>query len=198
MRMSALEKHFVNSPSHTERVADHACQLLSHVGCESGWQYLDVGCGVGTGARKVAATSGLSVIGIDIDPKQIEVAKSGAGRPNLQYTVMDATKLEFADGTFDVVASRMATHHIPNWGRALSEMLRVLRPGGYLIYSDFVFPSWLAQIVRFIRSAEFPTANALHLLTEKAGLILVYESHGFSKVDAIWRKTDSNREQSPS
>ena len=129
MRMSALEKRFVNSPSHTQRVAEQAYELLSHINCKSGWRYLDVGCGVGTAARKVAATSDLSVTGIDVDPKQIQAARSGAARPNLQYKVMDATKLEFADGAFDVVASRMATHHIPHWERALSEMVRVLRPG---------------------------------------------------------------------
>jgi ubiquinone/menaquinone biosynthesis C-methylase UbiE len=155
MRMSALEKHFVNSPSHTQRVADHAYQLLSHIDCKSSWQYLDVGCGVGTAAQKIAATSGLSVTGIDIDPIQIEVAKSGAVRLNLRYKVMDATKLEFADGTFDIVASRMATHHIPDWERGFSEMVRVLRPG-------------------------------------------VYETHGFGKVDLIWRKNGDSRETSPS
>ena len=198
MRMSALEKHFVNSPSHTQRVADHAYQLLSHIDCKSGWQYLDVGCGVGTAAQEIAATSGLAVTGIDVDPKQIEVAKSGVACPNLQYKVMDATKLEFANETFEVVASRMATHHIPDWERAFSEMVRVLRPGGYLIYSDFVFPSWLARIVRLIRLVGFPTTNALHLMTERAGLVRVYETHGFGKADVIWRKNGDSRETSPS
>jgi len=194
MRMSALEKYFVNSPSNTQRVADQAYGLLSHIDGKSGWQYLDVGCGVGTAAQKVAATKDWTVFGIDIDPKQIEAAKSGAARPNLQYKVMDATKMEFADGAFDVVASRMATHHIPDWRRALSEMVRVLRPGGYLIYSDFVFPSWLAKLARFIRFVGFPTARALQIVAERAGLAPVYESHGFGKLDVIWRKNGSSRE----
>jgi ubiquinone/menaquinone biosynthesis C-methylase UbiE len=197
MRMSALEKHFVNSPRHAQRVADHAYQLLSHIDCKSGWQYLDVGCGVGTAARKIAATSELRVIGIDIDPKQIEAAKSLAARPNLQYKVMDATKLEFTDGAFDVVASSMATHHIPDWGRALSEMLRVLRPGGYLIYSDFVVPSWLAKAAGLIRFVGFPTTSELRLLRERAELVVIHESHRFGKVDVIWRKNGRSNEAGP-
>ena len=188
MRMSVLEKHFVNSSAHTQKVDDHACQLLGHIDCKSGWQYLDVGCGVGTAARKIATMSDLSVTGIDIDPKQIEAAKSGAARANLQYRVMDATKLQFGDGAFDVVASRMATHHIPDWERALAEMVRVLRPGGYLVYSDFVFPAWLGKIARLIRFLRFPTSGALHILAERVGLFPVYESHRSGKVDVIWRK----------
>ena len=188
MRMSALEKHFVNSQSHTQRVADQSCQLFSHIDCAGGRRYLDVGCGVGAAARKIAETSDLSVTGIDIDPKQIQAARNGPALANLQYRVMDATKLEFANGVFDVVASRMATHHIPDWERALSEMVRVLRLGGYLLYSDFVFPPWLAKVARLIRFLSFPTRSALNLLADKAGLSLVYESHRPGKVDVIWRK----------
>lgn len=189
MRMSDFEKHFVNSTSHTQRVAGHACQLLACIDYSSCSQYLDVGCGVGTAAREIAATSELSVTGIDVDPEQIEIAKSGAVRPNLHYKVMDAANLKFADGTFDIVASRMATHHIPNWKQALSEMARVLRPGGYLIYSDFVLPAWLAKPASLFRSVGFPTTTALRGVTDTAGLIAVYESHQFGKVDQIWRKT---------
>jgi ubiquinone/menaquinone biosynthesis C-methylase UbiE len=194
MRMSALEKHFVNSPSHTQRVAEHAYQLLSYINYSSGWRYLDVGCGVGAAARKLAATSGLSVTGIDIDPEQIQATKREAPRPNLQYKVMDATRLEFADSAFDVVASRMATHHISHWERAFSEMVRVLRPGGYLIYSDFVFPFWLAKFAGLIRFLQFPTTTGLHLLAERSGLTPVYESRRSGKVDVIWRKNGEKRE----
>ena len=189
MKMTALEKYFVNRPSHTRTVADHALQLLRRIDYRSGWRYLDVGCGVGTAARGIAAGGDLSVTGIDIDPKQIETARSGAAKPNLQYRVMDATKLEFGDGQFDVVASHMATHHIPNWERALSEMARVLRIGGYLVYRDFVFPSWLAKIARrLVRFVGFPSASALDLLAARAGLIKVYESQQSGKVDVIWLK----------
>ena len=111
-----------------------------------GWRYLDVGCGVGAAAREIAGTTKLEVTGIDIDPKQIETARNGPARTNLEFRVMDATRLDFRDGEFDIVAASMVTHHIPNWERALSEMVRVLRTGGYLIFSDFVFRSWFAKI----------------------------------------------------
>ena len=69
--------------------------------------------------------------------------------------VMDATRLQFDDAQFDVVASSMVTHHLPHWETAFSEMIRVLRPGGYLLYTDFMLPSWLAAIGRRFNSLGF-------------------------------------------
>jgi ubiquinone/menaquinone biosynthesis C-methylase UbiE len=197
MKMSAIEKHFVNKPSHTRVVADRALQLLNRVSPQPGWRYLDVGCGVGSAAMEIAGTSGLRVTGIDVDPKQIEEAKRKGTLQNLQFRVMDATALQFADGEFDVVATSMVTHHIPNWERAFSEMVRVLRNGGYLIYSDHVFPSWLAKaarrLMRFTPSPVraligFPSASALEPLTIQAGLRKVYGDGSSRHVTTIWVK----------
>jgi ubiquinone/menaquinone biosynthesis C-methylase UbiE len=187
--MTSLEKRFVNAPGHARNVADHALRLLSRVDYKSGWRYLDVGCGVGSAAREIAAASELAVTAIDVDPRQIEIARAGAARPNLQFAIMDTTKLEYPDGQFDVVSSHMATHHIPDWDRAFLEMVRVLRTGGYLIYRDFMFPAWLEKIGRrLIRQMGFPSADALRRMAARAGLSNVYESHGSGKVDLIWIK----------
>ena len=189
MKMTAIEKRFVNSTSHALTVAERAKQLLSRIPLQSGWRYLDVGCGVGAAARDIAIRNPLSVTGIDVDPKQIELARGGTANLNLQFRVMDATRLEFGDGEFDIVASHMATHHIPDWERAFSEMVRVLRPGGYLIYRDFMFPSWLARIGRrLLRFMGFPSIGKLHSLAPAAGLVELYESKESGKVDSIWVK----------
>ncbi|HTV82206.1 MAG TPA: class I SAM-dependent methyltransferase [Acidobacteriaceae bacterium] len=188
--MTAIEKQFVNRPSHARSVAEHALQLLERVDYQGSWRYLDVGCGIGTAAREVAAATGLSVVGIDVDPRQIEIARSGAANPKLNYQVMDAQKLEFSDGQFDIVASQMATHHIPDWERVVSEMARVLRVGGFLIYRDFVFPSWLGKIGRrLFRFMGFPSVSGLHAVAAGAGLTRVYQSHESRKVDTIWVKS---------
>lgn len=59
MRMTAIEKHFVNSLEHALQVADHAQQLLDRIDIEAGWRYLDVGCGVGATARAFATPNRL-------------------------------------------------------------------------------------------------------------------------------------------
>jgi sterol 24-C-methyltransferase len=189
MKMTAFEKLFVNRPGHTHSVAAHALELLHRIDLKRGWRYLDVGCGVGAAAREVAAAGGLCVTAVDLDPAQIEAANRDAAGPNLQYRVMDATKLEFDDAEFEVVASSMATHHIPNWEQAFKEMARVLCPGGYLVYSDFVFPSWLARIAqRFLWFAGMPSRRALGQLASATGLVPLYEAHRSGKTDLIWQK----------
>lgn len=193
MKMTAVEKRFVNRPSHTRTVAAHAEQLLDRIKPQAGWRYLDVGCGVGAAAHAIADSSNLEVTGVDVDPKQIEAAQPGVARPNLHFKVMDATCLDFRDGEFDIVATSMMTHHIPNWDRALSEMARVLRPGGFLIYTDFTFRSWLAKIGRlFFRFVGFPSTSIIDSLALQAGLVKVHQSRQAGKVDIIWRKDQKN------
>ncbi len=188
MKMTAFEKYFVNSPSHTRTVAERALELLGHINPEAQWRYLDVGCGVGSAARSVASTGQLDVTGVDVDPQQIAVAKAGPGRENLHFRVMDATRLDFRDGEFDIVASAMATHHIPDWERALSEMVRVLSSGGYFIYGDHVAPAWLAKIGRLARLIRFPSARAIDSWAARTGLAKVYEVKRYNHVDVIWLK----------
>jgi ubiquinone/menaquinone biosynthesis C-methylase UbiE len=190
MKMTAMEKHFVNRPGHTRTVAARAQQLLGRLNFQAGWRYLDVGCGVGAAAHEIAAKTGLEVTGVDLDPRQIEAAKNRGGLPNLNFRVMDATRLDFQDGAFDIVACSMVTHHIPDWERALVEMVRVLRSGGYLVYTDLVFRSWLAKLGRrLIRFAGFPSINALDSAAASAGLVQVYEQQRAGEVEAIWLKS---------
>jgi ubiquinone/menaquinone biosynthesis C-methylase UbiE len=187
--MMAIEKQFVNRASHARPVAGHTLQLLERVGCQGGWRCLDVGCGTGTAAREVAAATGLSVVGIDVDPSQIEIARNGTANPKLDYHLMDAQKLEFSDGQFDIVASQMATHHLPDWERVVSEMARVLRAGGFLIDRDFMFPSWLGRIGRrLFRFMGFPSVSGLHAIAAGAGMTRDYESHQSRRVDILAEK----------
>ena len=188
MKMTIVEKYFVNGPRHARNVADHALDLLSRVAYQPGWRYLDVGCGIGSAAHRVAASSNLGVTGIDVDPEQIAAAQTQAARSNLRFRVMDATKLDFGDGQFDIVATSMATHHIPNWQKAFSEMVRTLRPGGCLICSDFMFPSWLSGADKLIPFVSLPSKTDLDSLAVGVGLTKVYEARRFLRVDAIFRK----------
>jgi len=95
MKMTPAEKLFVNRPGHGARVARRAEKLLERCAVQTGQRYLEVGCGVGAAAQRIAETRNLDVVGIDIDPDQIRTAESGPALPNLRFLTMDATRLQF-------------------------------------------------------------------------------------------------------
>lgn len=141
MRMSQIEKRFVNGARHSNRVSTHAERLVRIADPQAGQRLLDVGCGNGAAPIHLAKTFGLDVTGIDVDPEQIAAATAASANLRAaRFLVADATQLPFPDNTFDLVTTSKTTHHIPDWPKALTEMTRVLRPGGRLIYRDFVAP----------------------------------------------------------
>jgi ubiquinone/menaquinone biosynthesis C-methylase UbiE len=147
--MTRIERRLVNATGHSRRVAEDAVRRLHGVPVQRSWSYLDVGCGNGAAARLVADTFGMHVVGVDVDPRQITLARAAAGdRGNVLYMTADATCLPFEDERFDIVATNKTTHHVPRWSSALDEMRRVLTPHGYLLYADLIVPSWLAWVLK--------------------------------------------------
>jgi ubiquinone/menaquinone biosynthesis C-methylase UbiE len=179
MKMGKLEKLFVNNAGHSESVARQTEQMLRHVTVQPGQKYLDVGCGNGAAPIYVAQTFGLNVTGVDVDPEQIVLAQKAAQRmPHTRFMHIDGRELPFGDGQFDLVFSNKVTHHIPNWLDALAEMVRVLKPGGYLLYSDLTVPALLARLGEAIAGNRvgFPNRMAIDLFVEQHGLTAVYQS----------------------
>ncbi len=72
------------------------------------------------------------IIGVDLDPAK-EAAFVGAARPRTRFEVRDASATSYADASFDTVAVANSLHHFPDPNAVLREMLRVLRPGGWMI-----------------------------------------------------------------
>lgn len=190
MKMGNFEKRFVNRPERTRRVAEHAERMLRLAGFQPGQHYLDFGCGTGAAAIYLASKHGLDATGIDVDPEQIEAARAaGKDTKNARFLSVDGTKLPFGNNQFDFVATYRVTHHIPNWHEALSEMLRVLKPKGHLIYTDFVFPRWVAPIGRWIGKAMgFPVAKELDRFASDNQLVAIHRVRKFNEYEVVWRK----------
>ena len=144
---------------------------------------LDVGDGTGEMLRMLAAARPEArYSGIDISPKMVETAgKKLGGAADLKQG--DAENLPFGDNSFDIVICNDSFHHYP--GKALSEFMRVLRPGGTLLVSDYciVFP--LRQLMNlFIRhghdgDVHIYSKGELSALTAGAGFSgIQYEKAG--------------------
>lgn len=115
-------------------------RIAELVATDSAPYVLDAGCGAGHTAIKVAPHSG-QVVAFDLSAQmlaQVESLAAERGLTNVQTRQGDVENLPFEDATFDIVTSRLSAHHWPNPGRALSEIARVLKPGGRFILSDIV------------------------------------------------------------
>ena len=142
MKMRRFEKRFVNSPRHSDRVARQAETRVGGLDPRPGGRLLDVGCGNGAAAIHLTRAFVLNVVGVDVDPDQIAAAQAAAaGLDGARFLAANAAQLPFADGEFNLVYTNKTTHHIPDWPQALAQMARVLKPGGHLVYSDFVAPA---------------------------------------------------------
>ena len=103
-----------------------------------GSRVLDVGCGIGGSSRILAKYYGFNVTGITISPAQVKRARElTPSRLNCNFQVMDALDLKFENGSFDAVWSVEAGAHMNDKNKFADEMLRTLRPGGYLALADW-------------------------------------------------------------
>ena len=99
---------------------------------------LDIGCGIGGSSRILAKYYGFNVTGITISPAQVKRANELTPHGlNCNFQVMDALNLKFEDGSFDAVWSVEAGAHMNDKSKFADEMLRTLRPGGYLALADW-------------------------------------------------------------
>ena len=112
---------------------------------------LDVGCGTGAVARVLSEWPGAGeVIGVDPSPVFIERARQLATQlRNVSFCVGDARSLDFEDASVDVAVVHTCLCHIPGPERALTELCRVLRPGGGLAVFDGDYATTTVAIGEF-------------------------------------------------
>lgn len=109
-------------PEYEEQIIPLACEELSGF-----TRILDVGCGDGQIARALAA-QGSDVLGVDPTELHISIARERAGGP--RYEIGSALQLPVDDNSQDAVVACLVFEHIDDVDTALSEVARVLKPGG--------------------------------------------------------------------
>lgn len=118
---------------------------------------LEVGSGSGaTAAAILDRFPALHLTATDYDPGMVLDAARRLARYGDRATAAraDASRLTFADDTFDVALSFLMLHHVGNWEAALGELARVVKPGGRVIGCDLLHSRLLAWSERTLGSGE--------------------------------------------
>ncbi|MFH0863098.1 MAG: class I SAM-dependent methyltransferase [Candidatus Altiarchaeota archaeon] len=100
----------------------------------------EVGCGRGAGSIIIFEEfKPSSVDAFDVDENMVEKAKKlleGEYDGKIDVSVGDVTKMAAADATYDAVFDFFSMHHVEDWYKGISEISRVLKPGGYFAYAE--------------------------------------------------------------
>ena len=145
---------------------DASMRHLARVGVTEGWRCLEVGCGAGGIARRLAGRVGRSgrVVAIDLDIRFVE----DHGLGNLEARRHDIMTDPLEEGAFDLAHARAVIMHIPDHQGALERVVAAVRPGGWVVIEDvdfggpmaaalahYSFPAGYAPLVeRIYRAAE--------------------------------------------
>ena len=176
MKMTRLEKKFVNASKHGKRNLEILQHLFTHFDSSTVGKVLEIGCGAGTVAAHLSNKHGMQIVATDADPEQVQLAKSHYGEhENLRFCQADATDLPFENAEFEMVLSLNVFHHIGDWGGVLSEVNRVLKPKGYFVFHDLAYSKLAVIILRpLVRNYGLYTVGDIVEGSKSRGLEIVY------------------------
>jgi ubiquinone/menaquinone biosynthesis C-methylase UbiE len=130
--------------------------------------------GVGTGLNLPFYPAGIKLTGIDFSAAMLELARRRAGQlgRDVDLREADALDLPFPDGCFDAVVATYVLCAVPDEGRAVSEMARVLRPGGILLLADHIAGgAWPTRVIQRLIEVVTVPLQGEHFLRRPLGQV---------------------------
>jgi demethylmenaquinone methyltransferase / 2-methoxy-6-polyprenyl-1,4-benzoquinol methylase len=147
--------------------------MVRAIAPQPGERILDIAAGTGTSSAAIAK-SGAEVIAFDFSPGMI--AQGRTRHPDLEFVEGDAQQLPFGDDEFDAVTISFGLRNVEDPRRALTEMYRVLKPGGRVVVCEFSRPparvvrapyfAYLQRVMPVIASAASTNPDAYRYLFE--------------------------------
>ena len=137
----------VDGLPHVQAIKRRMADLL---GLSAGQHLLEVGCGMGHELRRLAGrvTPGGSVLGIDMNPAMIDEARRRTADLGgiVRCQVGDVQRLELGDAEVDGVRTERVLMYVPDQQRAVSELARVVRPGGRVVTFELDYGATLVDL----------------------------------------------------
>lgn len=151
---------------------------------------------IGTGRNLAYYDDGARVAGIDLSPEVLALAREHAAElgSDVDLREGDAADVPFRDASFDTVVCALSLCSIPDPGKAIAEMYRVLVPGGQLLLLDHVGSSWpplyAAQwlVERLTRrlAGEYQTRRQLPLVEAVGFVVEESERLKAGTIERVW------------
>ena len=141
-----------------------APKFLDFIEFEDSRNILDAGCGTGALTSEILhRTETANIVGIDISEAYVEYAAREISSPRVSFETADLNALPMPDETFDQVVSQLVLDFVPNTNLAISEISRILKPGGRLAVAIWDARGGLVFTRFFLDTAAMldPEANEL-------------------------------------
>ena len=125
---------------------------------------VEVGSGRGGGANFIARYHKPKLItGVDLSPNAVSLCNKSYNLDNLNFLVGDSAKLPFEDNSVDVIFNVESSHCYPSIADFISEVCRVLKPGGHFLYCDLVIDSDLDDHLNKLKNSNLSDLNYIDI-----------------------------------
>ncbi|EFO99724.1 CRE-PMT-2 protein [Caenorhabditis remanei] len=167
-----------------------------------GQTMLDIGVGIGGGARQVADEFGVHVHGIDLSSNMLAIALERLHEQKdsrVKYSITDALVYQFEENSFDYVFSRDCIQHIPDTEKLFSRIYKTLKPGGKVLITMYgkgygeqsdKFKTYVAQRAYFLKNLK-----EIGEIAEKTGFINIETENMTPRFKEILLEERSHLEQ---
>ena len=147
--------------------------LMAQAAIAPGQRVLDLATGTGDLAL-AAAAQGAVVVGLDLAPRMIRLARAKPGAGAVRFLVGDMTSLPLPPASVDVVTTGYGLRNVPDLDRAIAEIARVLRPGGRFLSLDFEKPAHRRLAPRLLRLSQRRRGDGRHAAARRPGHVSLH------------------------